>query len=102
MQYQHDGAVLENVVVRETREKVWKAFSNRATDKNPSILLRATVLRNKKAKLHKKKTWSEYRLRYRMAKSPENVKKDIEKIGDLVNAVSTVGRFLVLSVGFAF
>ena len=75
MAYPHISAILENCSVRETREKVWKAFSNRATKKNPLILSRATILRNKKAKLHKYRTWSEYRLQYRMAKSPENVKK---------------------------
>ena len=75
MAYPHISAVLENCSVSDTREEVWKAFSNRAIEKNPSILLRATTLRNKKAKLHKNKTWSKYRLRYRMAKSPENVKK---------------------------
>ena len=31
-----------------------------------------------------------------------SLKKDIEKIGDLVNAVSTAGGFLVLTLGFAF
>ena len=75
MAYPHISAILENCSVRQTREEVWKAFSNRATKKNSSILSRATVLRNTKAKLHKYTAWSGYRLQYRMAKSPENVKK---------------------------
>ena len=73
MAYPHISAVMENCSNRATREQVWKAFSNRATQKNPEILYRATELRHKKAKLQKKKTWAEYRLRYRMAKSPKNV-----------------------------
>ena len=98
MAYPHISAVLENCSVRETREKVWKAFSNRATEKNPSILLRATVLRNKKAKLHKKKTWSEYRLRYRMAKSPENVKKMYDSLLPMLKkkAEEEIDMFLAL------
>ena len=75
MAYPHVNAVLENCTVRKTREIVWKAFSNRATDENPTILSKATVLRNKKANLHKQKTWSEYRLRHRMSKSPIKVQE---------------------------
>ena len=75
MAYPHINAVLENCTVRKTREIVWKAFSNRATDENPTILSKATVLRNKKANLHKQKTWSEYRLRHRMSKSPIKVQE---------------------------
>ena len=75
MAYPHINAVMENCSNRETREKVWKAFSNRATKKNPKILQKATDLRYKKAKLQKKKTWAEYRLRYRMSESPKNVEE---------------------------
>ncbi len=95
MAYPHINAVMENCSNRETREKVWKAFSNRATKKNPKILQKATDLRYKKAKLQKKKTWAEYRLRYRMSESPKNVeemyktllpmlKKKVEKEVDIL------------------
>ena len=52
-----------------------EGIGNRATQKNPEILYRATKLRYEKAQLQKKKTWAEYRLRYRMAESPKNVEK---------------------------
>ena len=75
MAYPHISAVMENCSDSLTREKLWKAFSNRAIQKNPKILYRATKLRYKKAQLQKKKTWAEYRLRYRMAESPKNVEE---------------------------
>ena len=75
MAYPHISAVMENCSDSLTREKLWKAFSNRAIQKNPEILYRATKLRYKKAQLQKKKTWAEYRLRYRMAESPKNVEE---------------------------
>ena len=75
MAYPHISAVMENCSNRTTREKLWKAFSNRAKQKNPEILYRATELRHKKAKLQKKKTWAEYLLHYRMAESPKNVEE---------------------------
>ena len=75
MAYPHISAVMENCSDSLTREKLWKAFSNRAIQKNPEILYRATKLRYEKAQLQKKKTWAEYRLRYRMAESPKNVEE---------------------------
>ena len=75
MAYPHISAVMENCSDSLTREKLWKAFSNRAIQKNPKILYRATKLRYEKAQLQKKKTWAEYRLRYRMAESPKNVEE---------------------------
>ncbi len=80
MAYPHISAVMENCSDSLTREKLWKAFSNRATQKNPEILYRATKLRYEKAQLQKKKTWAEYRLRYRMAESPKNVEEMYETL----------------------
>ncbi|RPG63474.1 MAG: hypothetical protein CBD66_000505 [Flavobacteriaceae bacterium TMED206] len=73
MAYPDINAVMENCSVRATREIVWKAFNNRAVEKNSPILEEAVVLRNEKAVLFGFKTWAEYRLQNRMAKSPENV-----------------------------
>jgi Zn-dependent oligopeptidase len=73
MAYPDVNAVLENCVVRNSREKVWRAFNNRAILSNTAILQKAVILRNEKAKIFNFETWSEYRLKYRMAKNPKNV-----------------------------
>ena len=73
MAYPDINAIMENCSVRATREIVWKAFNNRAVEKNSPILEEAVVLRNEKAVLFGFKTWAEYRLQNRMAKSPESV-----------------------------
>tara|TARA_B100001123_G_scaffold445753_1_gene598193 strand:- start:1596 stop:3503 length:1908 start_codon:yes stop_codon:yes gene_type:complete len=112
MAYPHISAVMENCSVRKTREKVWKAFSNRATDNNPDILVKATALRKRKAELHKKKTWSEYRLRHRMSKSPTNVqnmyntllpmlqKKGEEEVSMLINIDKNLDKIAVWDVRY--
>ena len=74
MAYPDINAVTENCTVRKTRETTWKAFNNRAVNENSRILKEAVVLRNEKAGLFGFKTWSDYRLQNRMAKSPKNVK----------------------------
>ena len=73
MAYPDINAVMENCSVRNTREIVWKAFNNRAVKENSPILEEAVQLRNEKALLFGFKTWAEYRLQNRMAKSPKNV-----------------------------
>jgi len=73
MAYPDINAVMENCSVRTTREIVWKAFNNRAVKENSPILEEAVHLRNEKALLFGFKTWAEYRLQNRMAKSPKNV-----------------------------
>ena len=73
MAYPDINAVMENCSIRSTREIVWKAFNNRAVRENSPILEEAVVLRNEKAVLFGFKTWAEYRLQNRMAKSPESV-----------------------------
>jgi Zn-dependent oligopeptidase len=73
MSYPDINAVMENCIVRKTRETTWKAFNNRAVNVNSPILKEAVVLRNEKAALFGFNTWSEYRLQNRMAKSPKNV-----------------------------
>ena len=75
MSYPDVNAVLENCSVRKSRESVWKAFNNRAVSMNLPILKETVVLRNEKAKLFGFETWSQYRLKYRMAKNPDNVNK---------------------------
>jgi len=74
MAYPDINAVMENCTVRTTREATWKAFNNRVVNENSPILEEAVVLRNEKAGLFGFKTWAEYRLQNRMAKSPKNVK----------------------------
>ena len=59
MAYPDINAVIENCSVRATREIVWKAFNNRAVEKNSPILEEAVVLRNEKAVLFEFKTWAE-------------------------------------------
>lgn len=73
MAYPDINAVMENCSTRSTREIVWKAFNNRAVKENSPILEEAVVLRNEKAVLFGFRTWAEYRLQNRMAKSPKSV-----------------------------
>ncbi len=80
MAYPDINAVMENCSVRKTREIVWKAFNNRAVKENSSILEEAVQLRNEKALLFGFKTWAEYRLQNRMAKSPNNVASMYESL----------------------
>ena len=80
MAYPDINAVMENCSVRTTREIVWKAFNNRAVKENSSILEEAVQLRNEKALLFGFKTWAEYRLQNRMAKSPKNVASMYESL----------------------
>ena len=80
MAYPDINAVMENCSVRKTREIVWKAFNNRAVKENTPILEEAVQLRNEKALLFGFKTWAEYRLQNRMAKSPKNVASMYESL----------------------
>ena len=80
MAYPDINAVMENCSVRTTREIVWKAFNNRAVKENSPILEEAVRLRNEKALLFGFKTWAEYRLQNRMAKSPKNVASMYESL----------------------
>ena len=80
MAYPDINAVMENCSVRTTREIVWKAFNNRAVKENSPILEEAVQLRNEKALLFGFKTWAEYRLQNRMAKSPKNVASMYESL----------------------
>ena len=80
MAYPDINAVMENCSVRTTREIVWKAFNNRAIKENSPILKEAVQLRNEKALLFGFKTWAEYRLQNRMAKSPKNVASMYESL----------------------
>ena len=80
MAYPDINAVMENCSVRNTREIVWKAFNNRAVKENSPILEEAVQLRNEKALLFGFKTWAEYRLQNRMAKSPKNVASMYESL----------------------
>ena len=80
MAYPDINAVMENCSVRTTREIVWRAFNNRAVKENSPILEEAVQLRNEKALLFGFKTWAEYRLQNRMAKSPKNVASMYESL----------------------
>jgi Zn-dependent oligopeptidase len=80
MAYPDINAVMENCSIRTTREIVWKAFNNRSVKENSPILEEAVQLRNEKALLFGFKTWAEYRLQNRMAKSPKNVASMYESL----------------------
>ena len=80
MAYPDINAVMENCTIRSTREIVWKAFNNRAVKENSPILEEAVVLRNEKAVLFGFRTWAEYRLQNRMAKSPKSVSSMYESL----------------------
>ena len=80
MAYPDINAVMENCNIRTTREIVWKAFNNRAVKENSPILEEAVQLRNEKALIFGFKTWAEYRLQNRMAKSPKNVASMYESL----------------------
>ncbi len=80
MAYPDVNAVLENCTIRDSRKAVWKAFNNRAVKTNSPILEEVVVLRNEKAKLFGFSTWAEYRLKYRMAKNPNNVNTMYESL----------------------
>ena len=96
MAYPDINAVMENCSVRSTREIVWKAFNNRAVKENTPILEEAVVLRNEKAILFGFRTWAEYRLQNRMAKSPESVASMYESlIPKLQKAAETEKKELV-------
>ncbi len=68
---------------RELREKVWRAFTNRAYQDdfdNTGNILKIVALRDEKAKLLGYKNHADYVLERRMAKSPKTVMSFLEKL----------------------
>ena len=101
MAYPDINAVMENCSVRTTRETVWKAFNSRAVKENSPILEEAVHLRNEKALLFGFKTWAEYRLQNRMAKSPKNVMSMYESlIPKLQKAAEVEKNELAIAVSY--
>jgi len=64
---------MQNSTNVKARVELEKKFSNRAADKNLPLLAEALVLRQQLAETMGKKTYAEYALQNRMAKSPEQV-----------------------------
>ena len=70
---------------RELREKIWKAFSNRAWEgefDNAELIKQIVTLRDQRAKLIGYKNHADYVLERRMAKSPETVMDFLQKLQD--------------------
>ena len=57
----------------ETRKKLYTKYNNRASTKNPEILIKVLTLRKQMAELLGFKTFAEYQVGERMAKTPETV-----------------------------
>jgi thimet oligopeptidase len=57
----------------DARKKLYAMFRNRAAEENLEILSKVLVLRKEMAQLLSYKTYAEYRVEDRMAKTPENV-----------------------------
>ncbi|HSW56457.1 MAG TPA: M3 family metallopeptidase [Ignavibacteriaceae bacterium] len=55
------------------RKKLYTLYNNRASTKNPEVLIKVLILRQQMAELLGFKTYAEYRTGDRMAKTPQNV-----------------------------
>ncbi|MBE0570081.1 MAG: Zn-dependent oligopeptidase [Ignavibacteriaceae bacterium] len=55
------------------RKELYTLFNNRASAKNPEVLIKVLILRQQMAELLGFKTYAEYRTGDRMAKTPQNV-----------------------------
>ena len=67
---------------RKAALKLYVEFTNRGGDANVKLLETLVRLRDEKAKLLGYKTWADYAIEPRMAKSPENVKKFLTRVKD--------------------
>jgi peptidyl-dipeptidase Dcp len=68
---------------RELREKIWRAFGNRAyqdENDNCDIILKTLALKDERAKLLGYKNHADYTLERRMAKTPETAIEFLEKL----------------------
>jgi thimet oligopeptidase len=77
-------AVMDNVIIPETRRKLWLAFNNRAYPANESILNQVIALRDEKAQLLGYESYAHLSLDDAMAKNPETVQAflaDLNKRG---------------------
>lgn len=83
LDYPSFGPFMTYADKRELREKVWRAFGNRAyKDKydNCDIILKIVRLRDERAKLLGYKNHADFVLERRMAKTPANVISFLEKL----------------------
>ena len=69
-----------------TALQLYIEFTNRGGDRNVKLLETLIRLRDEKAKLLGYKTWADYAIEPRMAKTPENVKKFLTRVKDAVKA----------------
>jgi thimet oligopeptidase len=67
---------------RKAALKLYVEFTNRGGDKNVKLLETLLRLRDEKAKLLGYKTWADYAIEPRMAKTPENVRKFLTRVKD--------------------
>ncbi|MEM6812089.1 MAG: M3 family metallopeptidase [Pseudomonadota bacterium] len=85
LDYPSFGPFMSYADHREYREKIWRAFSNRAYQDdfdNCDIIIKILKLRDKRAQLLGFKNHADYVLERRMAKSPETVFEFLEKLRD--------------------
>ena len=78
--------VISYVEDRTVARDLTAKFDNRAADKNLKVLDRVLELRNKKAALLGYKTWADYAIEPRMAKTAEAVRKFLDKLAKDVKA----------------
>lgn len=72
--------VLQYAKDRKLALDLYKQFENRAADTNLVILDQILAMRDAKAKLLGYRTWAEYVLEERMAKTPDDVQKFLENV----------------------
>jgi peptidyl-dipeptidase Dcp len=85
LDYPSYGPLITYSDKRELREKIWKAFSNRAWDEkynNAKLTEQIVTLRDQRAKLLGYKNHADYVLERRMAKSPDTVLDFLQKLQD--------------------
>ncbi len=85
LDYPSYGPMITYSDKRELREKIWKAFSNRAWDEkhnNAKLIEQIVTLRDERAKLLGYKNHADYVLERRMAKSPDTVLDFLQKLQD--------------------
>jgi peptidyl-dipeptidase Dcp len=83
LEYPSFGPFMQYADNRELREKIWRAFSNRAYEDeydNCETILKTINLKNQRAKLLGYKDHASYVLERRMAKSPEEVHSFLNKL----------------------
>ncbi len=71
---------------RKAALDLYVLFTNRGGDENVKLLDRLLVLRGQKAKLLGYKTWADYAMETRMAKTPDTVRAFLDQVKNAVKA----------------